>query len=164
MFCIAPLPHRPRGSWTTWSWHWCPNWQWVGFNPKQLSCWGSRLSANRDGSCHGCSCQSSSVIALICSSGSQLCSLPLLAAGRKTHRHAALAQPLPVATPSHGNPQLRNCRWFPVLGAWPRWEPGGTRCLSFQLLYPIPFALGSNITWEAICRSYTDATLCLLHF
>lgn len=85
--------------------------------------------------------------------------------GGKSCCCAALEQSLPVALPSHGNPQLRNCRWFLVLGEWPCWEPGDISCLSYpSSSHPILFSLGINIMWEATYQFYTGETFCHLHF
>lgn len=133
MFCIAPPDREELDDVILPCWCWFPIWPWVEFGPRQLSHRGRCFSANRGGSSHGHPCQDSPLTALICSSGSQLCSLLLAACQEEAKPISMPSQPPPGAALSLGNPQPGNCRCFPALGAWPRWEPAVTPCLSSQL-------------------------------
>lgn len=119
------------------------------FYPKQLSCRKSCFCANR---VENCSCQSSFVIALICSSGSQLWSL-LWPRGAKTCRCTVLAQPLPMGIPSRG-----------IAGGFQPLECGLTGSLeAHDASPPAPSAHRiPSLVWEATSRWRLSADLELM--
>lgn len=170
MFCIAPLPHQPRGELDNLVLALMSKLVVGWVQPQAAELWWESLF-----------CQQRWKLPwlflpkLICRSLNLLfqipAPLPSPPCSWPRERRQNWSPCRVGAAPACGNPfprdspaeelQVVSSPWSVAsLGAWRHMMP----LLPAPSPRPVPFALGSNTTWEPICQFYTDTTLCLLHF